>query len=243
MRTVKLPARGGLSLAVVAVLTLAGCRAPAPAPDMPEASAKPGINAEYLKPDVDAAQWTERFEREGREIYDQRERIAAAAGLRPGLRVADIGAGSGLFTLLFAERVGPQGEVFAVDIVPAFLDHIRRRAAAAGFKNVRTVLATERSVELAPRSVDLAFVCDTYHHFEYPRHTLASLHRALKPGGELVLVEFRRVPGESSDWVLNHVRAGEEVFTAEIEAAGFKQVGRADFLRENYLVRFRKVGK
>lgn len=243
MRTVKLPARGGLSLAVAAVLTLAGCRVPASAPGVPEASVKPGINAEYLRPDVDAAQWTERFEREGREIYDQRERIAAAAGLRPDWRVADIGAGSGLFTLLFAGRVGPRGEVIAVDIVPGFLDQIRQRARAAGFQNVRTVLATERSVELPPRSVDLAFVCDTYHHFEYPRNVLASLHRALRPGGELVLVEFKRVPGESSDWVLNHVRAGEEVFTAEIEAAGFKKVGRADFLRENYLVRFRKVGK
>jgi ubiquinone/menaquinone biosynthesis C-methylase UbiE len=157
--------------------------------------------------------------------------------------VADIGAGSGLFTLLFAKRVGPRGEVIAVDIVPEFLEQIRQRAAAAGFKNVRTVLATEQSVELPPRSVDLAFVCDTYHHFEYPRNSLASIHRALKPGGELVLVEFKRVPGGSSDWVLNHVRAGEEVFTAEIEAAGFKKTGRADFLRENYLVRFRKVGK
>jgi len=243
MCTVKVPARSGLSLAVAVVLTLGGCRVPASAPPMPEASVKPGINTEYLKPDVDAAQWIERFEREGREIFDQRARIVEAAGLRPGLRVADIGAGSGLFTLLFAERVGPRGEVVAVDIVPAFLEQIRQRAAAAGFKNVRTVRATERSVELPPRSVDLAFVCDTYHHFEYPRHTLASLHRALKPGGELVLVEFRRVPGESSDWVLNHVRAGEAVFTAEIEAAGFKKVGRADFLRENYLIRFRKVGK
>lgn len=236
------PLGSGPALLVWALAT--GCHTPAPARvSPPEASVRPGINTEFLKPDLDPAQWTERFEREGREIYDQRQRIVDTLGLRPGQSVADIGAGSGLFTLLFAERVGPRGRVYAVDIVPAFLEQIRHRAAAAGWRNVRTVPGTERSAQLPPRSVDVAFVCDTYHHFEYPRAMLASIHRALRPGGELVLVEFRRVPGESSDWVLQHVRAGEEVFTAEIEAAGFRKIGRADFLRENYLVRFRKVGR
>ena len=230
-------------LAFATILALAGCRSTPPAPTAPEASVKPGVNTEYLKPEVSVTQWTERFEREGREIFDQRERIADTAGLRPGLHVADIGAGSGLFTLLFAARVGPQGRVVAVDIVPGFLDQIRQRAAAAGLGNVRTVLATERSAELAPKSIDLAFLCDTYHHFEYPQSTLASIHRALKPGGELVLVDFKRVPGVSSEWTLNHVRAGEEVFTAEIEAAGFTKTGAAGFLKDNYLVRFRKDGK
>ncbi len=240
--------RGGpapvLLAGLLAGLLVTGCRAPAPTREsLQESSVRPGINAEFLKADLDVTQWTERFEREGREIYDQRHRIVEALGLKPGQRVADVGAGSGLFTLLFGERVGPRGRVYAVDIVPGFLEQILQRAQAAGLRNVQTVLGTERAVGLPPRSVDLVFVCDTYHHFEYPRAMLASIHRALRPGGRLVLVEFRRVPGESSDWVLNHVRAGEEVFTAEIEAAGFKKIGRADFLRENYLVRFRKVGR
>lgn len=235
----------GLALATaVAILLLAvGGRvlAAPPATAAPETSVRPGINAEYLKPDLDARQWVERFEREGREIYDHRERIADAVGLRPGMRVADIGAGSGLFTQLFARRVGPEGRVYAVDIVKAFLERIEARAQAAGLVNIQTVLGTERSVELAPGSVDVAFVCDTYHHFEYPRSSLASIHRALKPGGELVLVEFKRVPGESSDWVLEHVRAGQEVFTAEIEAAGFAVIETLGFLRDNYIVRFRRL--
>lgn len=235
--------RGVVCICGLALLGGFGCRTPAPPQDAAEASVRPGINAEYLKPDVDVAQWTERFEREGREIYDQRHRIVETLGLRPGMRVADVGAGSGLFTLLFAERVGPRGQVWAVDIVPAFLEQIRQRARAAGLSNVQTVLGTAHSIGLPPRSVDVVFVCDTYHHFEYPRAMLDSIHRALRRGGELVLVEFRRVPGESSAWVMEHVRAGEEVFTAEIEAAGFSKIGRADFLRENYLVRFRKVGR
>jgi len=208
-----------------------------------EPSAKPGINAEYLKPDLDVTQWVERFEREGREIYDQRAAIVAAARLKPGMVMADIGAGTGLFTSAFSRAVGPKGKVYAVDIVPTFLDRIKERAASEGLANVQTVLCTERSVELPPNSIDLAFICDVYHHFEYPQSSLASLHRALRPGGEVLLVEFKRVPGQSSDWILNHVRAGQEVFTAEITAAGFQQIQEQDILKDNYVVRFRKLRK
>jgi ubiquinone/menaquinone biosynthesis C-methylase UbiE len=95
------------------------------------------------------------------------------------MTVADVGAGTGLFTLLFAHTLNTRGQVIAVDIVPAFLDYIRAQAAAVGLQNVRAVLCTDRSVELEPESLDLAFICDAYHHFEYPKETLRSLHRAL----------------------------------------------------------------
>jgi predicted methyltransferase len=88
--------------------------------------------------------------------------------------------------------------------------------------------------------VDLAFTSDTYHHLEYPRSTLASIHRALRPGGELVVVDYRREPGKSPAWILGHVRAGQEEVAKEIEAAGFKRVETPEFLKENYLMRFRK---
>jgi predicted methyltransferase len=230
---------------VVASLAFNGCRTrqAASATATAEASAKPGINAEFLKPSLNLTQWVERFEREGREIFTEREKIVAAAKVRPGMAVADIGAGTGLFTPLLSQAAGPKGKVYAVDIAKDFLAHIDQRATAAGLKNVQTVLCTERSVELPPGSTDLAFICDTYHHFEYPRSTMASLHRALRAGGELVVVDFKRIPGQSSDWILNHVRAGQEVFTAEIEAAGFKQIGQVDLLKDNYVLRFRKVKK
>jgi predicted methyltransferase len=232
---------------VLFALAASGCKtSPASeqtAPLPQEQSVKPGINTEYLKPDLNPAQWVERFEREGREIYDHREAIVAAARIKPGSVVADIGAGTGLFTPYFSRATGPKGKVYAVDIVPAFLDRIKQRATSEGLANVQTVLCTERSVELPPNSVDFAFICDVYHHFEYPQSSLASLHRALRPGGEVLLVEFKRIPGTSSDWVLNHVRAGQEVFTAEIEAAGFKQIEEQDILKDNYVVRFRKIRK
>lgn len=235
-----------LTAGLAAGLLLPGCQTtPKPAADAapPEKSIRPGVNAEFLKPSLEVGQWVERFEREGREIYSQRHQIIKAAGIRRGSAVADIGAGTGLFTPLLADATGPKGMVYAVDIVQDFLNLIEKRAVAAGLRNVRTVLCTERSVELPKDSVDLAFICDVYHHFEYPHSSLASLHRALRPGGELILVEFKRVPGQSSDWVLNHVRAGQAVFADEIEAAGFKKVQEIDLLKENYILRFRKVKK
>jgi ubiquinone/menaquinone biosynthesis C-methylase UbiE len=155
--------------------------------------------------------------------------------------VADIGAGTGLFAPLLSKAVGPDGTVYAVDIVKDFLAHIERRAAEAGLRNVRTVLCTERSAELPPASIDAAFICDTYHHFEFPRSTMASIRRALRPGGEIVLVDFKRIPGTSSEWILNHVRAGQETVTAEIEAAGFSKIEEIGLLRDNYILRFRRT--
>lgn len=222
-----------------------GAQSPSPAPALPaeERSVRPGINQEYLKTNLAVEPFIERFEKEGREIYDQRHKIVQALGIPPGASVADIGCGTGLFTLLFAEAVGPSGRVFAVDIVKEFLRHIDQRLKQAGVTNVQTVLCTERSVELPPASIDLAFLCDTYHHFEFPRATMASVHRALRPGGELVLIDFQRVPGQSADWVLNHVRAGQAEVEKEIESDGFQKVEERALLKQNYFIRFRKVGK
>ena len=209
-------------------------------PPAEEKSVKPGVNAEYFKPDLDISKWVGRFEKPGREVFDQREKILQALGLRPGQHVADIGAGTGLFTVLIANTVGPKGKVYSVDIVKDFIALIKKRAAEAGLKNIQTILCTDRSTELPKESVELAFTSETYHHLEYPRSVLASIHRALRPGGHLIVVDYRREPGKSAAWILGHVRAGQEEVTREIEAAGFERVETPDFLKENYLMRFRK---
>ena len=204
-------------------------------------SVKPGINANYLNPELQVTEWVERFETEGREVFDHRQKIVDEVGIESGMAVADIGTGTGLFLPLFAEKVGPGGRVYAVDIVAKFLEHIDARIADNDWNAVETVLCTERSVELPTGSIDVAFICDVYHHFEYPPESLASIHAALKPGGRLFLVEFKRIPGESSDWMLDHVRAGQEVFTAEITAAGFDKISEVkDLLSDNYVLKFRK---
>lgn len=203
----------------------------------------PAINAEY-RGDFDTAKWVERFEGESREIYHQRESILAALGPQPGERIADIGAGTGFFTMMFAERVGPGGRVFAVDIARPFLDLIRRRAAERGLAQVTPVQCPPDATGLAPASVDAAFICDTYHHFEQPQATLRSLHAALRPGGRLVVIDFIREPGRSRDWVLTHVRAGQATFAREIESAGFERLRdtRIEGLKENYVMNFRRSG-
>lgn len=206
-----------------------------------EQSVKPGINDSFKAIKDDVTPWVERFEREGREVYTHRQRIVEACGIEPGMEVADIGAGTGLFTALLA-KAAPQGTVYAVDIVPPFIANIARRMAEETITNVTPVLCTDKSTNLPPKSVDKVFLCDTYHHFEFPQSSLASIHQALRTGGELLLVEFHRIPGKSSDFILNHVRAGQEVFIKEIEAAGFEPVGEVvGFLEDNYFYRFRKA--
>jgi len=203
-----------------------------------EQSVAPGVNAQYQHADPD--QWRGVFERDGREIWDRRGDILAALQLSPGQSIADVGAGTGFFSLMFAGAVGPGGRVYAVDISPEFIDSIALRAREAGHSNITALLNTPRSAMLPVGSVDLVFTSDTYHHFEYPREMLASIHAALRDDGELVVIDFSRVEGQSSPWVLRHVRAGESVVQAEIEAAGFELVERLDFMQTQFFLRFRK---
>lgn len=205
-----------------------------------ESSVNPGINQTFENPNV--PEFIGRFETEGRDAFDHRKEIVAALGLKPGMAVADVGAGTGLFARMFSPLVGESGKVFAVDISRKFVDHIREVAQKQGLKNIIGVVCTPEDVRLPPHSVDLVFICDTYHHFEFPAKMMGSIHKAVKPGGQAVLIDFARIEGQSSDWVMNHVRAGQEVFTQEIVNAGFKQVDeKHDLLKESYFVRFKKV--
>jgi ubiquinone/menaquinone biosynthesis C-methylase UbiE len=204
-------------------------------------SVKPGINDPFKDPNLNIQEWLSRFERESRETYDKRKEITAACELKPGMVVADVGAGTGLFTRLFAVEVGERGTVYAVDIAQKFLDYIDESAKKAGLKNIKTVLGTDTSAQLPRGAIDLVFICDTYHHFEYPDRMLKSIHEALKPGGRMVVVDFIREEGKSRPWILNHVRAGQAVVEKEITTAGFRKIGEVkDVLKENYLVIFEK---
>ena len=110
-------------------------------------------------------------------------------GLRPGDAVADIGAGTGLFTFLFAEQVGCCGTIYAVEVAPAMVSYLVEQTRQRGYEHVVVpVLNSTDSAKLPPDSIDLAFICETYHHFEHPREMLASIHAALRPGGRLVVV-------------------------------------------------------
>jgi predicted methyltransferase len=221
---------GGRLIALLAVLLVAFPI------DAIEEGADPAINQPYLDPDYQ--QWVERFESSGREVYDRRAAIVAASGVKPGMHVADIGAGTGLFTREFARAVGASGRVYAVDISKSFVDNTVRTAREQGLENVVGVVNRHSDTGLGPGSVDIAFVCDTYHHLEQPRAMLDSIRQALRAGGTLIVIDFEREEGRSSAWVLGHVRAGREQVIREIEAAGFRFAGAEEILKNNFYLRF-----
>ena len=207
-----------------------------------EESVRPGINENFLRADLNLEEWLGRFEVESREVFASRESVVQATGVQSGWRVADIGAGTGFFSRLFSSAVGATGWVYSVDISPRFLTHINQQSHDDGVMNLTSVLGSSRSINLPPDSIQMAFICDTYHHFEYPRSTLASIHRALEEQGTLIVIDFERIPGQTREFLLNHVRAGKQVFRGEIELAGFEFIAeeRIDGFRENYFLRFRK---
>ncbi len=227
--------------ASAACLGLAMLASPATSQTAPsEKKVDPQINAQFQKGDVQG--FVQRFESHDREVFAHRDEVVAALNLKPGAAVADVGAGTGLFTRLIAEKVGAEGRVYAVDVSRDFLKHIAKQSQKLGQSQVQTVLGAQDETKLKPASVDLVFICDVYHHFEEPEKVLASIHQALRPGGSLVLIEFDRVEGKSSDFVLKHVRAGKGQFIQEIENAGFTrdETGPKPKLKENFFARFRK---
>lgn len=203
-----------------------------------EPSVRPGINRDFEQPDW--RRWVNTFERPGREVYERRDSIVAASAVRPGMDVADIGAGTGLFTRLFARAVAPGGTVYAVDISGTFVENILRTCREQGLDNVRGIVNSPHETGLADGSIDLAFVTATYHHFEYPDDMLSSIHRALRNGGRLIIIDFRRDPRISSRWVMSHVRGSRDDVSREVQAAGFRLLDDKPLLRVNYYLEFRK---
>ncbi len=230
-----------LALLALAPL-LTACTSPTPAAPVDEARVAEGLNDQFLNPEADVSRWVNMFESENRNIARFAGEIVDAARAEPGMDVADIGCGTGLFVPHFLEAIGADGDYYAVDISPAMLELLGQRKAESDWDQVTVVECDEKSSKLEPRSVDLVFICDTYHHFEFPLHTMESIHRAIRPGGRLVIVDFDRIPGVSRDWLLDHVRAGKEVFRAEIESAGFvfDHEPEMENLSENYLLVFRR---
>jgi SAM-dependent methyltransferase len=237
-----------LAATTLATVPFSSCASPTPTPtptptqSVIEDSVKPGINDSFLDPGLKVEKFVERFEGESREVFAQRKVIAAAIGIERGTSIVDVGAGTGPYIGLFAEAVGPEGTVYAIDIAPNFVEHLAQRAKDEGHPQIQARLCSEDSVDLPAKSVNYGFICDVYHHFEFPRTTMASLHSALRDDGEVVIVDFHRIPGVSRDWILGHVRAGKQEVFAEMKSFGFDLVEEIhiDGLEENWVARFRK---
>jgi len=202
------------------------------------------LNEAFKDPNLKVETYIERFESETRDVWLHRAQIVEALQLNTGDEIADIGAGTGFFSLLFAKKVGPEGRVYALELSDRFIEHIQGQAKVQGLPQLLAKKSGAESVGLAPNSIDVAFICDTYHHFENPQAVMRSVHAALRPGGRVFVIEITREEGKTTDpWVLKHVRAGKATFSKEIQAAGFKAVPSPalPFLKETYAMSFTKI--
>ncbi len=136
-----------------------------------------------------AATWLERPEREAEESISK---LIPALNLKPGMVVADIGAGSGVITLMMADKVGDEGKIVAVDIQQEMLNRLARKLKVQKIDNVELVKGTEKSPRLPADSIDLALMVDVYHEFEFPHEMMLEISKAMKPGGRVVFVEYRK---------------------------------------------------
>jgi ubiquinone/menaquinone biosynthesis C-methylase UbiE len=180
----------------------------------------------------DPERYARSFDDPARDAWQMPERVIASLQLQPAASVADLGAGTGYFSVRLARAV-PQGTVYAVDIEQAMLAHIAKRAAAAGLTNIVTVTAAERSPAL-PASVDVLLVVDTYHHLPDRVAYFRDVEKVLKPGGRVAIVDFRK---DSPEGPPPQFRFDAEQIVAEMEKAGYRVAARHGFLpRQHFLV-------
>lgn len=182
-----------------------------------------------------AADWLDRPERVKEERTDQ---LLKLLPLKPGMVVADVGAGSGYFSFPMAEKVGPKGKVLAVDIQKEMLTLIRRRMTARKVKNIEPILGTKTDPKLPEGEVDLILMVDVYHEFSHPYEMTEAMVKALRPGGLLIFVEYRlEDPDVPIKWV--HKMSEKQVKT-EMEPHPLRHVKTIDSLPWQHVILFEK---
>ena len=204
-------------------------------------ASRDGIGKYYMGREIShvmghlGAAWLERPTREREERTD---RLLKNLPLAPDSVVADIGAGTGYFTFPMAKQV-PEGRVLAVDIQQEMLNMIFGRMASEGVSNIQPVLGSERDPGLEPSSVDLILMVDAYHEFAWPREMGDAMARALKPGGRLVLIEYRAE--DPSVPIKRLHKMSVKQARREMEAIGLKLERNGRFLPQQHFMVFRRA--
>ena len=163
------------------------------------------------------ADWLERSERT---VEEEPDKALDALGSLTGTTVADVGAGSGYFTVRLANRVGPKGRVYANDLQPEMLKMLRARLARDGIDNVTLVQGSADDPRLPAASLDLVLMVDVYHECSEPQKMLRAIHSALKPDGRLVLLEYRKEDPDVPIRLEHKMTVSEAKL--ELEAEGFR---------------------
>ena len=222
---------------IITLLTLLPT-APAVGQDAPPARQGDGTYKGRIIADVMSYLGANWLLRPSRVREEEPERMLDALEIQLGDTVADIGAGVGYHSLRLADRVGPDGKVYATDVQPQMLRMLQQRAREAGLANIEPVLVTQEETGLPPGAVDLILMVDVYHEVSDPEGTLEGLRDALKPGGRLVLVEFR---AEDPDVPIKpeHKMTVEQA-RLEVEPAGLAFVESLEFLPWQHIIIFQK---
>jgi ubiquinone/menaquinone biosynthesis C-methylase UbiE len=175
------------------------------------------------------------LENPGRDAYQKPAEVVAALSLKPGEVIADVGSGSGYFTLRVAAQVGPQGRVYGVDIDPEMVRHLSRRVRDAGLRNVHAILA-DPADPLLPEPVDRFLIVDTWHHVEDQAGYLALMRRLLKPGGQVVMIDYQKT--ETPVGPPQAIRIARADLVKQMEGAGFRVAKEHTFLPYQYFLVF-----
>ncbi|HEX7854230.1 MAG TPA: class I SAM-dependent methyltransferase [Sphingobium sp.] len=224
--------RSRLLLAVTAAASLAACHSQGNS-DTNEGRARSPSAIEFPAADrpvatIISTRWSDE---EARDRVNEASQIMDAAKVNPGMTVADIGAGEGYYTVRLAKRVGQNGRVLAEDIVPEIIDALGRRINRENMQNVSVKLGTPDDPKLPPSSFDRIFLVHMYHEIAEPYAFLWRLYPALKPDGEIIVVDANRL-------TQNHGTPPPQL-KCEFEAVGFKEVGFRDSpFAGGYLARF-----
>jgi len=196
VQSISFPKSSTLALAVVLLAAMPALAQLTPASGFYQSvpAGRDGIGKRFMGRDIagvmgiEGAVWLERVEREKEERSDL---LMQELALRPGMVVADVGAGSGYYSRRMARAVSPGGTVFAVDVQPQMVALLQGLARQPELATIQPVQATNQDLHLAPASIDLAIMVDVYHELAFPQEVMGSLVRALKPGGRVVFVEYR----------------------------------------------------
>jgi FkbM family methyltransferase len=176
--------------------------------------------------------------RESREQEEQPEAMLDALKIPKGATVADVGAGVGYTSIRLAKRVGPEGTVLATDVQPQMLKMLAQNARGAGIKNIKPIRCTASDTKLPENAVDLVLMVDVYHESSDPEATLQGVHKALKPKGRLVLVEFREEDPEVP--IKPEHKMSLKQVRRELEPQGFTFKESLEFLPWQHIIIFEK---
>lgn len=197
---------------------------------------KPRSHEEMHRLHQDTGAYIAMLEDPKRDEYQKPHEVLMALDIQPGETIADIGSGSGYFTLRFAAHVGDKGRVYAVDVDPEMVRRLNRRVRDAGVRNVQTVLSEPNDPLLPDASVDRFVVVDTWHHIDRPVEYLALMKKMLKPGGQVVMIDFhkRELPlGPPTE-----MKIARDDLVRQMQAAGFRLAKEHTFLPYQYFLVF-----